>query len=431
MLALPTLALAFSAFCTDRPSCSSHGDCDCVNGVCHCQCDLGFSGAHCETAACKVTCHHGGTCNTAGTACDCPASSGWSGANCTTWDPSHLPNGTLAKRLQGLKNSSADKLQSNIVKYGSKICKPGQECVGWGVDVTNGKMGSGVAMLDLSYDSSHSSCNLVFPKGVTVNGFDAPDFDEPDARAFHPVGPSCTVDKVYAAYSSWKWPTAFGGNPASGTALNASAMAAWQASVADAPVLVDYTMTPLSPFISDEHVKSVYDDAVEKYVAEQKAAQPKAGCPPTCNGKGTCASGATKCTCTDVNPGQGGDVCWSGRQCSTFEYSGTFTPQTWTYRAFGGPAGNPPGIVIKSLAYDQCTKQLKEELPGGYWVYKNNDTCQTGCQIRQDGEVCAWAYDAGSTCVGPWVSGLPGSSDDSVGTSCHHTKITCTLKHAS
>lgn len=570
MLAVATLALTFSApFCTDRSSCSSHGDCDCKNGVCQCDCDVGFSGAHCETAACNVTCHHGGSCNTAGTACDCPASSGWVGADCTTWDPSHLPNGTLANRLQNLKNSSANKLQSNIVKYGSKICQPGQECVGWGVDVTNGKMGSGVPMLDLNYDSSHSSWrNLVFPKGVTVNGFDAPDFDEPDTRAFldideltayktellggnkgrggayartlddyndnifqakedvsltitqavyalysmdlvpdgtspsqymlkldeytlsalqglgpyeqdadlwreffgywgtsavvsargggileerdmpstalqqtlerpslesngkcaargfHPIGPTCTMDTIYKSYTSWQHPTGHGGTPVDGVSLTAKTMAAWQASVADTPILVDYTMTPLSPFISDEHVKSIYDEAVEKYVAEQKAAQPKMGCPPTCNGKGTCKSGATKCTCENPNPNHGGDVCWSGRACKTFEFSGTFKPQTWDYRATGGPAGT--NKLIKALEYDQCTKQLVSKLPGGYYVWENPDTCTTGCQIRQDGSVCAWAKDAGPACVGPWVS-----TGASSGGSCHHTSITCSLTHSS
>ena len=110
---------------------------------------------------------------------------------------------------------------------------------------------------------------------------------------------------------------------------------------------------------------------------------------------------------------------------------GVETGQTWTYRAMGGPAGGAPGTLVNSLKYDQCTKQLQQALPGGYFVWKNPDTCTTGCQIRQDGEVCAWAKDAGNTCVGPWVSGLPGSSHDSVGTSCHHTKITCTLTHAS
>ncbi len=125
-------------------------------------------------------------------------------------------------------------------------------------------------------------------------------------------------------------------------------METWISSIQDAPVLVDYRMTPLSPFIRDTHVKAqaaspsrrrvhavartlprrmppaqeVYEAAVDGYVKYQAGENNHAICPHTCNGAGQCedGSGAVKCTC-DVGKAAGLPAgCYSGDQCSVYEY---------------------------------------------------------------------------------------------------------------
>jgi hypothetical protein len=562
-------------FCSNRTGCSNHGDCDCQNSICHCACDPNFSGDRCEVTTCNVTCFHGGVCNQARTACDCPAGGGWTGADCSTWNASSLPSGALAARLQKLKNASLERLQSQIAKYGTTICKSGQECVGWGVDATTGTLGIGTSMLELAYEDHTSWHDLIFPKGVQVDGSSAPSF-EADTQAFlslddynsfkysllgdnkgraagytepadvmnthyfdnaadvslsitqytyalynmkivpdgtspsqtmlkidgnvlkavsglgpyaedkdnwhdffgwwgtdvvssargggilelrdlpktvlqetysHSllennaacsgqkgtrIGPSCEIDPIYRQYLDWQWASCYGGIPTTcerptggkgGFGFNSSTLNAWVAGLTQLPRLVDYSFTPLSPFIADQHVQSIFDHAVQAYVAEKRAADPKTGCPPTCNGRGKCTKGSRRCACTNINPNEGGSVCWLGRQCDTYKYADKFKYQTRNYRGLGAGIDG----VFKRYDYDQCAMRLKDDLPGGLFYYKNEDKhgCQVGCLVNQKGAVCG--SDGNSHCTEPYAAVPPTSSGTSHGTSCHHEGVVCSV----
>jgi hypothetical protein len=55
--------------CSNRASCSSHGDCVRANEHVSCRCDAGYTGPLCQTKSCALKCKHGGAPNAACTAC--------------------------------------------------------------------------------------------------------------------------------------------------------------------------------------------------------------------------------------------------------------------------------------------------------------------------------------------------------------------------
>ena len=108
----------------------------------------------------------------------------------------------------------------------------------------------------------------------------------------------------------------------------------WTASVAAAPVLLGYEVVPLAQLVvGDPVLASAVAQAVQAYLAEEKARWPArdAMCPLSCGGSalvGVCNGSAAEeaCTCND---------CYSGRACSTFDYTGT-APNARPVRAWLG-----------------------------------------------------------------------------------------------
>jgi hypothetical protein len=134
-------------FCTNRTAgCSGHGSCSQSATSITCSCDDGWTGPRCAVKACNLTCSHGGHCNKEGTQCiGCLGA--WSGPTCGAWNSSY-PASLLTERLVVLKNQSVAMLQSQL-KY-NPICRTNQECVGWGVDATTGKLAQ-FPMLSLNF----------------------------------------------------------------------------------------------------------------------------------------------------------------------------------------------------------------------------------------------------------------------------------------
>ena len=146
-----------------------------------CSCDTGFEGPHCETATCSLKCQHGGRPDAACKVCT-SCLGAWVGPNCSTWNAS-VPAARLVARIESLKNLSQAKLLSDG-RY-NPICKPGQECVGWGADVSTGKVAQ-YPMLSLNFSDPNGAAwrGRKYPKNVEVTPDDSPGWDQPDSRAF-------------------------------------------------------------------------------------------------------------------------------------------------------------------------------------------------------------------------------------------------------
>lgn len=146
-------------FCTDRASCSDHGNCDMEVHSIACVCDDGFEGDRCETKKCPLVCKHGGTPNAACSACvGCLGA--WSGPNCTSWNSS-VPLESLLASFATLANASQAALDSQLPL--KPLCRQSQECIGWGVDARTGAPAS-FPIVKLSYTDASK----------TFHGFRAP-----------------------------------------------------------------------------------------------------------------------------------------------------------------------------------------------------------------------------------------------------------------
>lgn len=180
-----------TAFCTNRTAgCSGHGDCRQTARNISCSCDAGWEGPHCETSVCQLKCQHGGVPDAKCLTCT-GCHGAWTGSNCSTWNTS-VPAAQLAARIESLKNQSQAKLLADA-RY-NPICKPAQECVGWGADMSTGKVARYPMLhLDFSDPNGQKWRGLKYPKNVDVTPFDHPGWDEPDVRAF----------KTYADYKAY------------------------------------------------------------------------------------------------------------------------------------------------------------------------------------------------------------------------------------
>ena len=80
-----------------------------------------------------------------------------------------------------------------------------------------------------------------------------------------------------------------GGNSATSCEAN---FGAWQATIPDAPVLLDYELAPISDLVADPDVKASLEAAVVEYVKEQRAKWATANkCPVNCGKQaGSCDS---------------------------------------------------------------------------------------------------------------------------------------------
>lgn len=99
--------------------------------------------------------------------------------------------------------------------------------------------------------------------------------------------------------------------------------AQWAATIPQSPVLLDFTLAPISDLITDPDVKAGFELAAKEYIQEQRdawAAQNK--CPPSCGppGSGSCSAGQDACTCS--YGGLAGRMCTG---CAPMSVRGTFT----------------------------------------------------------------------------------------------------------
>ena len=144
-----------------------------------CTCDAGWAGPHCETAVCALVCVHGGTPDAGCTTCE-GCRGAWGGKLCDAWNAS-FPASSVQLQLSALKNASQAALQASL-KY-NPICRQGQECVGWGVDLGSGKAVN-YPQLTLNFTGSTPSWNgLKYPLGTSVVPNQAPGFAIDGPRA--------------------------------------------------------------------------------------------------------------------------------------------------------------------------------------------------------------------------------------------------------
>ena len=168
-------------FCVNRTAgCSGHGDCHQSVKSITCACDLGWMGDHCEKAVCSLPCEHGGVPDAKCTMCT-GCLGAWYGLNCSSWNASY-PKHVLAARLDALNASAQKKLKSDLAF--NPICKPGVECVGWGVNIATGAVAT-YQLLQLNFSKDGPSwLGYQYPAGVDVTPHENPGFGELDTAAF-------------------------------------------------------------------------------------------------------------------------------------------------------------------------------------------------------------------------------------------------------
>ena len=136
-----------------------------------CACDAGFSGAHCETAACGLKCTHGGVPDATCTTCQ-GCRGAWGGNLCDTW--AAADKGKAQQQLTTLQNVSQNALLKSLAY--NPICKQGQECVGWGVDLGAGDKAK-FPLLTLDFSGTTPTWHgFKYPVGTSVIPSQFPDF---------------------------------------------------------------------------------------------------------------------------------------------------------------------------------------------------------------------------------------------------------------
>ena len=133
-------------------------------------------------------------------------------------------------------------------------------------------------------------------------------------------GPSTAHDAGYAGNTQVGALECLGGDA---SVSCDTSFAKWAATIPMSPVLIDYELSPISDLITDPDVKASLEVAAKAYVQEQQAAWAALSkCPPTCGpkGAGSCATGASSCTCS--NKGLAGRMCTG---CAPAAVRGTFT----------------------------------------------------------------------------------------------------------
>jgi len=227
------------------------------------------------------------------------------------------------------------------------------------------------------------------------------------------VGGACAAsDPLFDEYSvglelscvggeSTKCGGAGGGTRDDGAGAAWEAWEAWQLSVRQAPALIDWQVSPLSPYIEAAgHTKlaAAFDDAEAAYAAEQVAARPLPTPPPTCNdhGAANASANATECTC---------DTCYSGRDCSVRDYAHPSTTMTlwgdvhmnWNPNSGGCKAWSLGPKSFTSFRYNACGSGD----PIFHWVAKPSfpDACDgVSCAVLPTGRVQACVMTFAEPC---------------------------------
>ncbi len=142
------------------------------------------------------------------------------------------------------------------------------------------------------------------------------------ARATGLPGPAVAHDSGYDADHVVVHSLAcLGGNPSVGCDAD---FAGWAKTVAGAPVLLEYELSPISDLVTDPAVKKALDQAVQEYVREKQAEWAAVDkCPTNCGaaGAGSCVAGRDS-SCQCAYAGIVGRMCTG---CAPMTAKGTFT----------------------------------------------------------------------------------------------------------
>ena len=214
-------------------------------------------------------------------------------------------------------------------------------------------------------------------KSILVRHFDQPQLTEQALIDFSTKtgisGHSGTPDPTYKANQVGDQLLCLGGSATTSCTGNISA---WQASLRENAVLLQYKTDPITQFVKDSLLAANLERAFTAYRTEVNAkwaALPK--CPPTCNGVGSCAAPADQCSCTKTSP------CVGGRMCSSLDKSGSVDVTL---------SSNKP---YSSTSKIQCVN-------GDYSISGGDEVVE--CQTSPNGQIrISFGWVCGNH-VGPW-----------------------------
>jgi len=180
-------------YCANRTQCSGHGNCE--QGVHNitCECDAGYDGPRCSARKCNLACLHGSTPNKNCTRCrGCMGA--WTGPLCSIYNHS-VPVSELLATMQLNFLAAQKQLNSTLPQH--PLCFFGQECVGWGIDIFDGRVAQST-LVELTVDPDDPSRRwggYLAPQEVDFEPFVKPEPNFQDGAGAFPL-PSDLVSFV-------------------------------------------------------------------------------------------------------------------------------------------------------------------------------------------------------------------------------------------